>query len=125
MFTKSNSVWIFAGSVGLIILAIALLPLIERVRTTGSSTDVRARAGSTSTLKFTGILSEIDPSNGLIIVSGLHFEDNPNLDLGLWTVSVPPGFSMTTLTPGKKITITVNAKTFVVTSHSLTATAIK
>ncbi len=114
------------GSVVLIVLAIALVAVIDRVRTpTGSSTDVRARAAQTKTLKMNGTVTAIDETKGTVTVADVYFADESRsgepTNLGTWTVIPPATFSYGSVTTGTPVAIGVDAATFNITSHSLTA----
>ena len=117
------------GSVGLIMLAIGLVTILDKLQSpTSQSTDVRARAGVTNTLKFVGLVSTVDETQGTVEVSSLQFDQSSlsgeATNLGTWIVTPPSGFNLASLTPGMTVTIGVNAKKFLATSHTVTALTI-
>lgn len=123
---KQNNIFFFIGSVLLIIIAIAITTIVEKnASSKDTSTDVRARAGVASTLELIGSVSSIDFASNVLILDMVKFPGNDEQSLGTWTVTPPAGFSLSTLTAGKKIRLKVNASTFLATSHTVTATEIK
>lgn len=113
---------IFVGSVMFAIMAVGFISLLGRSGSSNSS-DVRAKAGITATLKLAGTVSSTDDTKGVLIVSGLQFLDQAG-NLGVWTVTPPPGFSLVSVSPGTRVTLTVNPTTFKASTHTLTATQI-
>lgn len=113
------------GSVILILLAVALVAILNKSAPTGSSTDVRARAGTQNTLKLVAVVNSADEAKGTILVTGVQFADANRAgepkDLGDWTVMAPEGFNFASVSPGMTVTIGVDPSTFNITSHALTA----
>ena len=126
MKSKTN-VFLF-GSVILIILAIALVAILDRTAKTSSTTDARARAATQYTLKFIGVVSTVNEAKGTIDVSNVQFADINRVgvpqNLGNWTVTAPATFNFASVSPGKNVTIGVNANTFNIASHAVTAVSI-
>ncbi len=122
---RNKNVWLL-GSVGLIVIAIALVAILDKTSsTTTSQTDVRARAATANTLQFNGTVSSVNAGTGKIIVSDLYLasvsRSGDPTNLGVWTVTAPPNFDVTTISPGANIVIGIDASTFLATSHTLTA----
>lgn len=116
---------LFYGSVGLILFATLMAVLLNRLQPTSSS-DIRAKAGVLSTLKITGTVTTVNDMDGTIVVSNVQFLDQKqgSKTLGVWTVTPPPKFSLRDISPGVKLTLTIDAKTFLATTHTVTATTI-
>ena len=126
---KNNSFLYLIGSVALIIVAIAATSIINRSKNaTTESTDIRTKAGSLSTLKFSGTVVSTDDGKGIFVLDNLRFSDNSQdnslRQLGSWTVTPPSGFNLASLFSGSKVTITVDSSTFLINSHTVTATQI-
>ena len=116
------------GSVALILLAVVLVTVIEKTSPISSSTDVRARAGTQYALKFTATVNTINETKGTINVTGVQLADSNRIgdpqSLGDWTVTVPPSFNFASVSQGMTVTIGVDASTFNMTSHAVTAVSI-
>jgi hypothetical protein len=123
MKSKAN-LFIF-GSITLILLAIALVAILNKNTPSGTPVDVRARAGTQATLKFTGTVTSVSEAKGTIEVANFQISDtsrsgNPQ-NLGDWTVTAPADFNLLTVSPGTGVIIGVDASTLSVTSHEVTA----
>ncbi len=124
MKNKSN-LFLF-GSIILILLAMALIAILNKTTApTSSSTDVRARAGTQYTLKLIGVVNTVNETKGTIDVTGVQFADinraGAPKNLGDWTVTAPATFNFSSVSPGSAVTIGVDASTFNVASHAVTA----
>jgi hypothetical protein len=127
MFRNKNVLLI--GSIVLIVLAIGLVTLLERTSSsTATSTDVRARAAVAKTLQVNATVISVDETKGLITVSDLYFADvsrsGEAKNLGTWVVTPPPTFGVGSLSPGTSVVIGVDAASFLVSEHTLTAVTI-
>ncbi len=126
MKDKSN-LFIF-GSVIVILLGIALVAIVNKNAPAGTSTDVRARAVTQNTLKMTGTVNTVDEAGGIIQVMNVQFDDTSRAgapqNLGDWTVMPPIGFNYASVSPGTTVTIGVNASTFNIASHEVTAVSL-
>jgi hypothetical protein len=122
---KSKANLFLFSSVVLILLAVALVAILGKTAPKSSSTDVRARAGTQNTLKLVGIVTSVDETKGTILVTGAQFADSNRTgapqDLGDWTVTAPAAFNFASVSPGSSVTIGIEASTFNVSSHAVTA----
>lgn len=114
------------GSVGLIVIAIGLVAILDRTSSPGNSpNDVRARAATANTLQFNGTVSVVNETKGTVVISDLYFasvsRSGDATNLGTWTVTAPPNFDYTTISQGANVVVGIDAKTFLATSHTLTA----
>jgi len=123
---KGNA--LFFISVALIFFAIIFTAILNRVSNSRSATDLRAKAGFNTNLTLSGVVSSVDPSQGVFVIDNVHFvyksRDDSQEDLGSWTVSPPQGFQLSNLSIGNKLEIIANPTTFLVTSHTVNATKI-
>ncbi|MEK7577661.1 MAG: hypothetical protein AAB492_03555 [Patescibacteria group bacterium] len=130
MNKKPNSLIYLISAFGLIVVGIITVAIINAVKNTNQSggTDIRARAAVTNTLKLTGIVSEVVDVEGMIIVSNVQFADTSRSgaakDYGTWKVLTPTNFVMSTAVVGSPISFTIDAKSFNVTSKSVSASVI-
>lgn len=130
MNKKPNGLIYIISAVGLIVIGIVTVSIINAVKNTNQSggTDIRARAAVTNTLKLTGTVSEVVDVEGMIIVSNVQFADTSRSgaakDYGTWKVIAPTNFAMGTATVGSPITFTIDAKSFNVSSKSVSASVI-
>ena len=121
-----NKTYLFLfGSLIIILLAIALVAILGNIKPNGSSSDIRARAGTQNALRLVGVVSFVDEGKGIVTVTGVQFaETNRSGDaqnLGDWAVMAPPGFNFASVSPGASVTIGVEASTFNIASHAVTA----
>lgn len=108
-------------SLALIVVAILFTTIINNLKnTSGSSVDIRTRASAPGLVRVTGRVSEVEESDGTVIVTDLRFEDSTK-SLGTWTVTPPPAFSLLSLFPGTTVTITVDPPTMIAQNRTLTA----
>lgn len=120
-----NPNYFLVGSVVLILLAVALVAILDRSSPTSNSSDVRARATSKQALTLIGTVASVDEKNGIVQVDNVQFTDNSRAgsaqNLGSWKVTAPVGFNFASVSPGSTVTIGVDAQTFQITSHSMSA----
>lgn len=112
-------------SVVVILLAVALVAVLDRSSSSQSSTDVRARASTANALKFEGFVTAVNETDGTIEVSNLQFAPESRSgaakDLGTWTVTPPIDFNFSSVSEGTRVLIAVESSTFQVSSRALTA----
>lgn len=122
---KNKTNLILFGSVILILLAVALVAILDKTAPTSSSTDVRARAGTQNTLKLVGVVNAVNETKGTVQVTGVQFADTNRSgapqDLGDWTVTAPAAFNFASVSPGTAVTIGIDAATFNISSHAVAA----
>lgn len=116
------------GSVVLILLAMALVAILDRTIPKGNSSDVRARATNKQALSLIGIVAASDETKGTVQVDNLQFSDASRAgaaqNLGSWVVTPPVGFNFASVSPGTRVTIGVDAQTFQVSTHAMTAVSL-
>ncbi len=123
-----NSNMFLIGSVVLILMAIALVAILDKTSPTNNANDVRARAGTQAALSLLGVVSSVDASKGTLLVDSMQFTDTSRAgeaqNLGSMVVTAPAGFNMASVTPGMRVTIGVDAQTFNVARQTVTALTI-
>ncbi len=121
---------ILVGSVVFILLAVALVAILDKTSTGSGSSDVRARAGSktTTALQLTGTVASTDETKRTLTVNSVQFAQKnlsgPAKDLGTFTVTAPSGFNFASVQPGTQVIISIDSATFQVTNRTVTALAI-
>jgi hypothetical protein len=113
------------GSVVLILLAVALVAILDRTSPTGNSADVRARATTKQALTLLATVATVDEAKGTIQVDNMQFADNSRAgtaqNLGSWVVTAPAGFNFASVSTGVQVAIGVDPQTFQISKHALTA----
>jgi hypothetical protein len=121
-----NKTYVFIfGSIVLILLGMALVAIIGKSTPAGPSSDIRARAGTQTALKFVGVVASVDEVKGTIQVTGVKLADSSRSGVaqnyGDWTVTAPPEFNFASVSPGTSVIIGIDASTFIITSHAVSA----
>jgi hypothetical protein len=123
---KSNMFLI--GSVVLILLAVALVAILDKTSKNSNSGDVRARASGKQSLTVTGTVSAVDEIKSTVRIDSVQFTDTSLAgtpqNLGSWEVTAPGGFNFASVSPGMRVTVGVDSATFLVSTHTLTALTI-
>jgi len=125
---KNNNL-LLVGSTILIVLAIALVAILNRANApTATTGDVRARAATAKTLQVNATVASLEETRGIVIVTNLYFADvsrsGDAKDLGSWIVTPPATFSWGSVVPGDPVVIGVDAASFLVAKHTLTAVSV-
>lgn len=124
MKKKTNTLLFVAVSIGLIIAAVAATAIVNRAKE-GAPSDIRAKAGVSATLRVTGTVASVDDVKEIFTLTNFRFASSENgANLGTWTVTPPPGFSLSSLSPGVGITMTIDPTTMLAESHTVVATQI-
>ncbi len=124
---KDNSLIYLGGSLLFIMIAIMATAIYSQNKS-DSTSDIRARAGQTATLKAFSDVASVDDTTQTIRVNNLRFVGSDGVvsvnNLGSWTVTPPAGFNVSGVYPGAKLTVTISPATFIAETHTLTATQI-
>ncbi|MBI3577204.1 hypothetical protein HY086_04160 [Candidatus Gottesmanbacteria bacterium] len=124
MKKQSNTFLYVVVIIGLIIAGVAATTLLNRAKE-GASSDIRAKAGVANTLRISASVAAVDSAKGVFTVTNLHFASSQTgANMGTWTVTPPPGFSLGSLSPGAQLTMTIDPTTMLAESHTVTATQI-
>jgi hypothetical protein len=125
---KNKTYLVFVGSFILILLTVALIALLGKAVPAGSSSDIRARAGTQNALKFVGVVASVDEAKGTLQVTGIQLAETSRSgdaqNYGDWTVTAPPAFNFASVSPGTIVTIGVEPSTFDISSHVVSATTL-
>jgi hypothetical protein len=108
-----------AGSVILLVVAIAATSIINN--RPSSEADIRAKASLQTGLTYEAIVNSVDASTGTLIVENLKPTDNGMALTGTWSVTMPSDMSLTGITAGTSVQITIDSKTFNIQTHTLGA----
>ena len=116
------------GSVVLILLAVALVAILDKASPTGNTSDIRARATNKQVLTVVGVIANIDETKGTVQVDNVQFTDTSRAgaaqNLGSWIVTAPGTFNFASVSPGMSVTIGVDSQTFQISTHTLAAISI-
>lgn len=116
------------GSVVLILLAVALVAILDRTTPKSGSSDVRARATSKQALTVTGVVVSVDEAKGTLTVDNIQLSDGNRTgapqNYGTWIVTAPVAFNFASVPAGTQVTIGVDAQTFLVSTHTMSAVTI-
>ncbi len=120
-----NSSWLYIGSIGLVIAAIAVTAILDKTK--DKSGDIRAKAGVVATQQMSGVVTAVDDTNGTVTVSNLLTGSDTNQTKAQakpWVITAPTGFNYALISPGTKVKMKIIPATFLITSHTATATEI-
>jgi len=124
---KNKNVFLF-GSVVLVVLAIPLVSLLSRTGSPSTSGDVRARAGVAAALQLNGTVNSVDEAKGTLVVDNVYLADESRSGeakgMGAWIVTAPAGFNFASVAPGQRILVSIDSKTFLAETHTVTAVSI-
>ncbi len=125
MNRKPDSLLYFAALAALVIVGIITTSIINAIKTNNAGTDIRAKAGVTSTLKFSGVVSQINDVDGSIVIDNMQLSAESRsgsaVDYGTWTVTPPRTFVAGSAPPGTRVSFTVSSDKFDVSSKHATA----
>lgn len=122
---KTSGVIYIIAAVLLIIVGIVTTTIISSVKDKQPTSDIRAKAGTTNTLKLTGTISEINDVESTLTVTNVQFSQDSRSgeakNYGTWTVTPPSGFEFGSAAPGLTATFTVETTSFNVASKKVAA----
>jgi hypothetical protein len=123
-----NKTMLLVGSVVLIVMAIAMVAVLNRTGSAATSSDVRARAAVGKTLQFNATVNTIDEAVGIVTVDNMYLADESRSgepkSMGSWSVTAPAGFNFASLSEGMRIVIGIDPKTLLAKDHTVTALTI-
>lgn len=113
---------------GLIVAGVITTTIINVIKNNQNEVDIRAKAGTLNTLKFMGVVSQINDIDGTIMVNDVQLTQESRsgnaVNYGIWTVTPPTSFSLFSAQPGTKISFTVSTNTFNVASREVAAVTV-
>jgi len=120
---------IYAIALGLlVVVGMITTAIIDRVKSSQSAADIRAKAGVTNTLKLTGTVETTDESAGTMTVNDVQFtaesRSGKPVNYGTWLVTPPNTFNLLSATPGVTVTFTVASDSFNVASKQVVASEV-
>lgn len=118
-----NNNWLYIGSIGLVIAAIATTAIIDRTK----DEDIRAKADVITTQEMRGVVSEINENEGTVTVTNLETPGDTLLSKNQgvsWTVTAPSGFNVGSVSSGSRVKMKIIPSTFLIATHTATATEI-
>jgi len=118
MNKKPDRTMIYIGiSVVLLLGAIVATSVINSQPS--SEADIRAKASLQAGIVYEGIVNSIDTSGQTLIVESLKPKDGGMALTGIWTVQVPSTLSLSGISIGSDVQLTVDSKTFDIQNHSM------
>jgi hypothetical protein len=123
--SKTNTLLIFVGSVGFILVAIIFTSILTATRSSSSRQDTRTRASEDSETVFYGTAGGYDEASNILTVEGLMFSDSDGKTLGTWKITAPPSFSALNFPPGTNLKISGSPASFNISQSTLTAVKIE
>jgi len=108
-----------AGSVILLVVAIAATSYINNRPVTEG--DIRAKASLQTGLTYEAMVNSVDTSTGTLVLENLKPTDNGMALSGTWNVKVPSDISLTGISTGTTVQITIDSKTFDIQSRTMGA----
>lgn len=116
------------GILFFIILAAGLVSILNRTSSNSTAGDVRARAATANSLELMGTVVSTNDAKGTLLLDTVYLDDESRSgepqNLGAWTITVPPGFNLASLIEGQKVKVSMEAKSFSVEDHTVSALSI-
>lgn len=116
------------GTLLFILLAVALVSILNRTSSSPSQGDVRARAAMTNSLELIGTVNSVDDLKGIIVLDTVYLSDNNRAgeaqSMGTWTVVAPVGFNFASVVEGQTVKVGIEAISFSVENHTVSALSI-
>lgn len=116
------------GTLVFIILAAGLVSVLNRTNSKNTAGDVRARAATANSLELIGTVVSTDEAKSTLLLDTVYLADESRSgqaqNLGTWTVTAPAGFNLASVVEGQKIKVGVEAKSFSVEDHTVSALTI-
>ena len=106
-----------ALSVIFLITAIAVTSVINSRAST--QTDVRAKASVQAGVIYEGIVNSIDLATNTFVIESLKPVDNGMILSGIWNVQAPSTVSLSDVSIGVRVQITVDSKSFDIQNHTM------
>jgi hypothetical protein len=108
-----------AGSVILLVAAIAATSIINNRPSTEA--DIRAKASLQTGVVYEAIVRSVDAGTGVVTVESLKPKDKGMTLSGIWTVQLPTAVSLSGISTGTNVQITVDSKTFDIQNRTMSA----
>lgn len=89
-----------------------------------SGQEIRAKAAVVGGVKLSGTVKSVNLSDNNMVVNNVQFAAGTTNNLGTWTVTAPREVNLGEFSPGMKVYIGADPKTFVVNNPERTLTAV-
>lgn len=116
-----GSSWLYIGSIGLVIAAIAITAVIDRTKS--GQEDIRAKAGLTTGQIATAVVSSVNESVGALLVTNFAIGENgtsPNTTQ-IWTIELPGTANTASLGEGARVRMKLDPKTVNISTRTARA----
>lgn len=116
-----GSSWLYIGSIGLVIVAIAITAVIDRTKS--SQEDIRAKAGLTTGQVATAVVSSFNESVGALLVTNFAIGKNGTSTntTQIWTIELPSTVNTASLGEGARVTMKLDPKTVNISTRTARA----
>ena len=120
-----GSSWLYMGSISLVIAAIAITAIIDRNKS--RQEDIRAKAGVVSGQMATAVVSSVNQSAGLLLVTNFTIGENGTSTntSQIWTVELLSGSNTAILSSGVRVTMKLDPKTVNISTRTARALEVK
>jgi len=108
-----NSSWLYIGSIGLVIAAIAVTAVIDRTKS--DQQDLRAKAGVTTGISATAVVSEVNESVGALLVTNFSLGGDAS---HIWTIQVSGNSNIASITTGTRVSLKLDPKSVNISSRT-------
>lgn len=118
---RKGSNWLYIGSIGLVIAAIAITAVIDRSKS--SQEDIRAKAGLTTGQMATAVVSSVNESAGTLLVTNFTIGENGvsgNADQA-WTIELSSETNTAALFSGVSVKMKLDPTTVNIGTHTARA----
>ena len=116
-----GSSWLYIGSVGLVIAAIAITAVIDRTKS--GQEDIRAKAGLTTGQMATAVVSSVNESVGALLVTNFAIGENGASGNAnqVWTIELPAEANTAVLSSGVRVKMKLDPTTVNIGTHTARA----
>lgn len=89
-----------------------------------SGQEIRAKAAVVGGVKLSGTVESVNLSEGKMVINNVQFTAGTTTNLGTWTIIAPREVNLGEFSPGMKVYIGADPKTFVINDPQRTLTAV-
>lgn len=115
-----GSSWLYIGSIGLVIAAIAITAVIDRSRS--GQEDIRAKAGVVGGTAASSIVSSLDESAGALLVTNFVIGSSGAGDASqIWTIELPTNANTALFAPGVRVNLKLDPTSVNISAYTARA----
>lgn len=116
-----GSSWLYIGSIGLVIAAIAVTAVIDRTKS--GQEDIRAKAGVVTGQMATAVVSSVNESVGALLVTDFAIGEKGTSTntTQIWTIELPSTANTASLGEGTRVTMKLDPKTVNISTRTARA----